>query len=204
MLVRLDSLGGSDLHLRAGSSARARVQGDLRVLPGSDVLSVTDVEQLVAVVVPTHLSARLATAGDADTSYTSAAGTRFRAHAYRQRGEVTLVLRRVLDAPRTAEQLRLPPVTLRLAEQQRGLVLVCGPTGSGKTSTLGAMVHHINRTRPVHIVTLEDPIEILHRDQRAWVSQREIGIDLPTSAPGCGPPFVRTRTSSWSGRCVRG
>jgi len=94
------------------------------------------------------------------------------------------VLRRVLDAPRTTEQLRLPPVTLRLAEQQRGLVLVCGPTGSGKTSTLGAMVDHINRTRPVHIVTLEDPIEILHRDQRAWVSQREIGIDLPDFGTG--------------------
>ena len=94
------------------------------------------------------------------------------------------MLRRVLDAPRTTEQLRLPPVTLRLAEQQRGLVLVCGPTGSGKTSTLGAMVDHINRTRPVHIVTLEDPIEILHRDQRAWVSQREIGIDLPDFGTG--------------------
>lgn len=184
MLLTLDSLGGSDLHLRPGSPARARVHGDLRALSGSHVLSVADVEQMVAVVVPTHLSARLATAGDADTSYTSAAGARFRAHAYRQRGEVTLVLRRVLDAPRTVEQLRLPPVTLRLAEQQRGLVLVCGPTGSGKTSTLGAMVDHINRTRPVHIVTLEDPIEILHRDQRAWVSQREIGIDLPDFATG--------------------
>jgi len=184
MLLTLDSLGGSDLHLRPGSPARARVHGDLRVLPGSEVLSLTDVEQMVAVVVPNHLSARLATAGDADTSYTSAAGARCRAHAYRQRGEVTLVLRRVLDAPRSAEQLRLPPVTLRLAEEQRGLVLVCGPTGSGKTSTLGAMVDHINRTRPVHIVTLEDPIEIMHRDQRAWVSQREIGIDLPDFGTG--------------------
>jgi twitching motility protein PilT len=184
MLLTLDALGGSDLHLRSGCPARARVNGDLRALPGFNALSVSDLEQIVRAVVPDRLSGHLATDGDADTAYTSATGARFRAHAYRQRGNVALVLRRVLDEPRTVEQLRLPPVTLRLADQQRGLVLVCGPTGSGKTSTLGAMVDHVNRTRPVHIVTLEDPIEILHRDQRAWVSQRELGVDVPDFATG--------------------
>jgi twitching motility protein PilT len=184
MLVTLDSLGGSDLHLRPGSSARARVHGDLRILPGSAVLSLTDVEQMVAVVVPTHLSARLATAGDADTSYTSAAGARFRAHAYHQRGEVTLVLR---QGPRrsshhgtAAPATRHPPPGRATTGPGAGV----RADGLGQDIHLGAMVDHINRTRPVHIVTLEDPIEILHRDQRAWVSQREIGIDLPDFGTG--------------------
>jgi twitching motility protein PilT len=125
-----------------------------------------------------------AEAHQADFALVSGAGPRFRAHAYRQRGSTALVLRRVLDEPMSLQELRLPDVARRLADHQRGLVLVCGPTGSGKTSTLAGMVDHINRHRPVHVVTIEDPIEIMHRDRTASISQREIGVDVPDFAAG--------------------
>ena len=184
MLGTLDVLGGSDLHLRAGCPPRVRLNGELVPLPGSGLLDADDMEAVLATLLRPHVAGRFAANGDADVAYTSSAGARFRAHAFRQRGEPSVVLRRVLDEPRSVEQLRLPAMTRRLADEPRGLVLVCGPTGSGKTSTLAAMVDHINRTRRVHIVTIEDPIEILHRDRLACVSQREIGIDLPDYATG--------------------
>ena len=158
MAALLDCMGGSDLHVRPGCRARVRVNGELRVLPGSAVLDAADLEAMAARVLTPRLAERFASHGDADTAYTSPAGTRFRAHAYRQRGEVSLVLRRVLDQPRSLAQLGLPDAARRLADEQRGLVLVCGPTGSGKTTTLAAMVDHINRTRRVHVVSIEDPI----------------------------------------------
>ena len=184
MLAVLESLGGSDLHLKAGWPARVRVNGELLALPGSPVLSACDTGAVVDTIIRPHVARDFAEAHQADFAFVSAAGPRFRAHAYRQRGSTALVLRRVLDEPMSLEELQLPDVAGRLADHQRGLVLVCGPTGSGKTSTLAGMVDHINRQRPVHVVTIEDPIEIMHRDRTASISQREIGVDVPDFAAG--------------------
>lgn len=183
MLASVDAMGGSDLHLKAGSPPRVRVNGNLWALPGYRVLTAADTDAIAATVVRPHVAERYATRGSADVAYECAAG-RFRAHVYRQRETVALVLRRVLDEPQPLEELGLPEAARRFAEEQRGLVLVCGPTGAGKTTTLAGMVDHVNRTRAAHIVTVEDPIEILHRDQRSSVSQREVGVDVPDFAEG--------------------
>jgi twitching motility protein PilT len=115
--------------------------------------------------------------GEADFSLSIEGLGRFRGNAFRQRGNAAMVLRRVLPAALSAMDLGLPPIVTRLAEELRGMVLVTGPTGSGKTTTLAAMIDHINQTRSGNIITIEDPIEILHPDKRSIVCQREIGTD---------------------------
>ena len=184
MLAVLESLGGSDLHLKAGWPARVRVNGDLEALPGAQVLAEADTAAIAGAIIRPHVAEEFASRQQADFAYVSAGGPRFRAHVYRQRGSTALVLRRVLDEPLSLDDLRIPEVARSLVERQRGLVLVCGPTGSGKTSTLAGMVDHVNRRRRVHVVTIEDPIEIMHRDHLASISQREIGIDVPDFASG--------------------
>ncbi len=183
MLASVGTLGGSDLHLKAGSPPRVRVNGALRILPGHGSLTAGDTEVMATSVIRPHVIGSYAEKGNADVAYICPAG-RFRAHVYRQRETVALVLRRVLDEPRSLEELGLPEATRRFADEQRGLVLVCGPTGAGKTTTLAGMVDHINRTRAAHIVSVEDPIEIVHRDHRSSVSQREVGVDVPDFAEG--------------------
>jgi twitching motility protein PilT len=126
---------------------------------------------------PPERAEEFAATGDADFSVSVAELGRFRANAFRQRGSVGLVLRRILPNARTTVDLGLPPAITRLAEEARGMVLVTGPTGSGKTTTLAAMIDYINQNRSVNIVTLEDPIEVIHPDKRSIVSQREIGSD---------------------------
>src|SRR5207249_6803576 len=102
---------------------------------------------------------------------------RFRANGFRQRGGISMVFRKLRMGGPAFEELGLPPVVQKLADEARGLVLVTEPTGSGKTTTLAAMIENINRTRPLHVVTIEDPIEVLHSDKVAWVNQREVGQD---------------------------
>ena len=115
--------------------------------------------------------------GDVDFAYSVANVGRFRANVFRQRGSVSMVLRKLRFGGPSFEEIGLPDSVRTLAEEHRGLVLVTGPTGSGKTTTLAAMIGHINRTKPVHIVTIEDPIEVLHRDDVASINQREVGND---------------------------
>lgn len=183
MLAASEGLSASDLHLKAGWPPRVRIHGELRVLPAFPVLSPEDTEAIATAVLRPHAARRFRDEGSADGAYNSPVG-RYRVHVYRQRETVALVLRKVLDEPQPLEELGLPPAAVRFAEEQRGLVLVCGPTGSGKTTTLAGIVDHINRTRAVHIVTVEDPIEVLHRDRVASVSQRELGVDVPDFADG--------------------
>jgi twitching motility protein PilT len=131
-------------------------------------------------VLTAHAPARLQAfheTGDLDLAYTAPGLPRFRVNAFRQRGAVSFALRVIPSEPPTLDTLALPDGVRRLAEERRGLVLVTGATGSGKTTTLAAIVDHVNRTRRQHIVTIEDPIEILHPDRLSIVSQREIGID---------------------------
>ncbi|MHB1987457.1 MAG: type IV pilus twitching motility protein PilT [Acidimicrobiales bacterium] len=177
LLSRLAAADGSDLHLKADSPPRIRVNGDLFRLqdePGPDAL---DVEAVARAIMPERLWQSFEDHHEADFAYAVDDLGRFRVNAYRERGRVGMVFRLVRTSARSFEDLKLPESVRRLAQEQRGLVLVTGPTGSGKTTTLAAMVDHINRARECHIVTIEDPIEVLHRDDVAAISQREVGFD---------------------------
>ena len=173
---------GSDLHVKVGSPPRLRVDGALRRIPGEPELSAADTEAMAAAVMRPDVGERFETSADVDFAYALDGVARFRVNAFRQRGSVALVFRLVRDATASFDELGLPDVVARLASEQRGLVLVTGPTGSGKTTTLAAMVDHINRTRECHVITIEDPIEVLHPDRLASINQREIGVDADSFA----------------------
>jgi twitching motility protein PilT len=172
----LTSMHGSDLHLKVGSAPRVRVDGRLVCLEAPPITR--DVaEGLLRELIRSDLYEEFQQNSEADFAYSLDGVGRFRVNAFRQRGSVGFVLRRVQVGALGVQQLGLPPVISRLAEEPRGLVLVTGPTGSGKTTTLAAMIDHVNATREVHIVTIEDPIEVLHSDKRAMVNQREVRVD---------------------------
>jgi twitching motility protein PilT len=176
MLAHLVNVGGSDLHVGCWTTPRVRVNSDLRPIPFEPVSDADMVEKL-RTLMPSDRFVEFERTGEADFSVALAGLGRFRGNACRERGTAGVVLRRVLSVAATAEELGLPVVISRLAEEQRGLVLVTGPTGAGKTTTLAAMVDHINDIRACKIVTVEDPIEVVHSDKRAIVWQREIGTD---------------------------
>ncbi|MBW3615410.1 MAG: PilT/PilU family type 4a pilus ATPase [Actinobacteria bacterium] len=182
-LTQLLLAGGSDLHLRVGGQPRIRVNGVLEPLPGTSVLREQDTEAMAAAAIRPNLVERFRRGEEVDFAYALPGGHgRFRVNAYLQRDTVALVFRTVATWARTIADLGLPDIVRRFAEEPRGLVLVAGPTGSGKTTTLAAMVDHINHTRTVHIVTIEDPIEVMHVDENASISQRELGADTPSFA----------------------
>jgi twitching motility protein PilT len=181
MLGHLVKFGGSDLHVASGTAPRVRVNSDLRPIPFEPVHDPDMLMKLKTLLSPDRLI-EFEKSGEADFSVSLPGVGRFRGNACRQRGTIAVVLRRVLPVAATAEQLGLPPVTTRLAEEHRGLILVTGPTGSGKTTTLAAMIDHINVSRACKIVTMEDPIEVVHSDKRAVIWQREIGTDTENYA----------------------
>jgi twitching motility protein PilT len=171
--------GASDVHLKLGQPPVVRCDGILGVLAGWPVLDQPTLDAYVEVVAA-HSPDRLASfksMGDLDIAYQAEDLPRFRVNAFRQRGATSLALRVIPKTVPTFEQLNLPRGVQRLAEEHRGLILVTGATGSGKTTTLAAMIDYMNRTRRQHIVTIEDPIEILHPDQGCIVNQREVGLD---------------------------
>jgi Tfp pilus assembly pilus retraction ATPase PilT len=169
---------GSDLHVKVGSAPRMRVDGRLQNLDGP-VITSDMAEGLLSEVIRPDLFDEFQRRNEADFAYSLAGVGRFRVNAFRQRGSVGLVLRRVQEGALSIEDLALPPVIARLAEEPRGLVLVTGPTGSGKTTTLASMIDHVNANRAVHIVTIEDPIEVLHADKLGIVNQREVDLFPP-------------------------
>jgi twitching motility protein PilT len=167
---------GSDLHLKVGSAPHVRVDG--RLVPSPfDPVAPEDTERIAAEITPPLRADDLAAAGETDFALSLPGIGRFRVNVFRQRGSVGLVVRRVLIGMPAFETLGLPSSVTRLADEVRGLVLVTGPTGSGRTTTAAAMVDHINSTRAVNVVTIEDPIEVVHADKMAIVNQREIGTD---------------------------
>ncbi|MHB1853601.1 MAG: type IV pilus twitching motility protein PilT [Acidimicrobiales bacterium] len=183
LLGFLADADGSDLHIKAGTRPRIRVDGHMRVLPVPDAVTPEATAQVVDVIMPPGVRERFASTHEADFAYSNPELGRFRVNAYLQRGSVALVLRRVRSVIPTLDHLGMPEVVRDLADNPRGLVLVTGPTGSGKTTTLAAVVDRINRTRECNIVTIEDPVEYLHQDDLASVSQREVGTDTDGFAP---------------------
>ena len=170
---------GSDLHLKPGSAPTARVRGELVPLgDGWPVLDPRDTEDALRQLLDG--GARLAefeANHEVDLSCEISGVARFRVNARQQRGGVALVVRAIPHHIRTIQELALPPVVARMADEQRGILLVTGTTGSGKSTTLAAMIHHINVTRAANIVTIEDPIEFVHEDLRSMIGQREVGVD---------------------------
>jgi twitching motility protein PilT len=180
-LGELLKLGGSDLHLKPFSQPWVRVNGALLPLP-SEQLSPDTTAQLARIAMGDGAWERFKASKEADFAYRKAGLGRFRVNAFVQRGTVSMVFRAVSTDPPTTADLGLPATLDTLADQRRGLILVTGPTGSGKTSTLAAMIDHINATRHDHVVTIEDPIEVLHRDKASIINQREIGMDTESFA----------------------
>ena len=171
-------IDGSDLHAKVGSPPMARVQGELRPLEGYDVLEPEDTEKaLDAILKDPRAHSEFNEVGEADFAYAIRGLSRFRANAFRQRGSISIACRAIPFQVKTVEELELPDVITKLAEEPRGIILLTGTTGSGKSTTLAAMIDHINSTRRRHIVTLEDPIEYLHRDKMSIINQREVGND---------------------------
>jgi twitching motility protein PilT len=175
-LRSLVELSGSDLHCKVGSPPRLRMDGRLRRLE-APALTSEDTRNMADEVLRADLRQEFDAANEVDFAYSVPGLGRFRVNAFRARGAVGLVFRRVTIGAVPLEDLKLPAVIGRLALEHRGLVLVTGPTGSGKTTTLASMVDLINRTREVHIVTVEDPIEVLHEDKAGMVNQREVRVD---------------------------
>jgi twitching motility protein PilT len=171
--------GASDIHLKFGQPPIIRYDGDLQVLDERPRLDQRDLEvvlQEVGASAPRRL-ALFDETGELDTAYQTPDLPRFRLNAFRQRGDISFAFRVIPREVPNFESLHLPPGVGRLAEEHRGLILVTGATGAGKTTTLAAVVDHINRSRRQHIVTIEDPIEILHTDHSCIVNQREVGLD---------------------------
>ncbi|HLF69669.1 MAG TPA: PilT/PilU family type 4a pilus ATPase, partial [Actinomycetota bacterium] len=166
----------SDLHLKVGAPPIIRISGRLR-RSNFEVLGADDTERAAMEIMSEMTARQFQESGEADFAYSTPGLGRFRCNVYRQRGSIGIAIRRVLPGGASFESLGLPPVVKRISDSPRGLILVTGATGSGKTTTTGAIIHHINETRQVHIMTIEDPIEILHADKKAIVNQREIGID---------------------------
>ncbi len=167
---------GSDLHVKAGGPPYIRVNGTLMPTEFAP-LTAADCERAAMDLMNDEQARRFKEKGEVDFAYSGQGLGRFRVNVFRQRGSVGMACRRVLPGSPAFETLGLPPVVKSLADEHRGLLLVTGPTSSGKTTTTGAIINHINATRACHILTIEDPIEILHPDRKAIVNQREIGHD---------------------------
>ena len=184
MSVKIDDLlriacshGASDLHLKVGVFPNMRIGGELHPVADAPRLKPEDTLDMAFSMMSNRQKQRFKEISEVDIAYGVQGLGRFRANIFQQRGTVSLVLRVIPDQTKSTAQLGLPPVLDRIAQERRGLILVTGATGSGKSTTLAAMIDYINTTRSGHIVTIEDPIEFLHRDKQSFVSQREVDVD---------------------------
>ncbi len=174
--------GASDFHLKPKQHAVLRVQGKLMPIDSWPVVEAKDLEQMSQAMMTPSQRDRYEREGGVDVQYSVAGVGRFRASICKARGSTSIALRTVPYELPTFEDLNLPPAVAKLAMEPRGLILVTGPAGSGKTTTLAAMIHHMNQHRNDHIVTIEDPIEYLHQDKSCIITQREVGTDTPSFA----------------------
>ncbi len=169
--------GASDLHCKVGSYPMMRVRGALVPASQEKRLDHEDMLAMAAAVLPTAHRERFKEQHEIDLAYSVTGLGRFRCNAFQQRGTIGMIFRVIPVKVATIDELALPPVLKRIATEERGLILVTGTTGSGKSTTLAAIVDEINSTRASHVMTIEDPIEYLHRDNRSIINQREIGVD---------------------------
>jgi twitching motility protein PilT len=172
----------SDLHISTGERPKLRIDGDMADSSASEILTPKDTLQLAYSVLTENQKKRFETEDELDFSFGIQNLARFRGNCFKQRGCVSMVIRMIPFNVRTFNELGLPPVIAKLAERPRGLILVTGPTGSGKSTTLAAIIDKINKERKGHIITVEDPIEFIHRHQGCIVNQREIGTDTKSFA----------------------
>jgi twitching motility protein PilT len=177
LLEEMLSRDASDLHLTAGERPKLRVDGDIVDASVDQVMSPKDTLSLAYSVLTETQKKRFEQEDELDFSFGIQNLARFRGNVFKQRGCVSMVVRMIPFNVKTFEELKLPAITAKLAERPRGLVLVTGPTGSGKSTTLAAMIDKINRERRGHIITVEDPIEFIHKHQNCIVNQREVGTD---------------------------
>jgi twitching motility protein PilT len=177
MLEEMIERDASDLHITAGERPKLRIDGDITNSRVEHVLTPKDTLQIAYSVLTENQKKRFETEDELDFSFGIQNLARFRGNCFKQRGCVSMVIRQIPFSVKTFEELGLPAVLAKLAERPRGLVLVTGPTGSGKSTTLAAMIDKINKERRGHIITVEDPIEFIHRHQACIVNQREIGTD---------------------------
>jgi twitching motility protein PilT len=182
LLQRAVAMGASDLHLKVGSFPVARVHGHLQVVSDDKRLDHDDLVDMAASVLPPSHRGKLKDTQEIDIAYSVPGMGRFRCNVFQQRGTIGMVLRIIPVTVRDIDELGLPAALKKIASEERGLVLVTGTTGSGKSTTLAAMIDYINRTRAAHVITIEDPIEYLHRDSMAFINQREIGTDTRSFA----------------------
>ncbi len=167
----------SDLHLKVGNHPYLRLQGELRPMDQFPRVSSEDMLSMAFSIMNNRQKQKFKDTTELDMAYGVAGLGRFRVNAYQQRGNIGMCLRLIPTKVQTFEELELPKVLLKLAQERRGMILVTGTTGSGKSTTLAAMVDYINSTRTDHVITIEDPIEFLHRDKKGFVNQREVGVD---------------------------
>jgi twitching motility protein PilT len=178
VLHRLVGSDGSDLHLKVPSPPMIRVNGRLEPVPDAEPLTPEVTRGIVDSLIKSDaLRSEFEAENEVDLAFAVPGLARFRVNAFHQRGSASLVLRAIPHEIKTVEELQLPPVIGELADEERGIILVTGTTGSGKSTTLAAMIDRINASQPKHIVTVEDPIEFLHRDKRSIINQREVGED---------------------------
>jgi twitching motility protein PilT len=182
LLVTAIAHFASDLHLKVGSFPVMRIGGELNPVLESPRLLPEDTLDMAFSMMSNRQKQKLKEVSEVDIAYSVSGVGRFRANIFQQRGSVSIVLRVIPDQSRSTAALGLPPAIDKISEERRGLILVTGATGSGKSTTLAAMIDRINSTRSGHIVTIEDPIEFLHRDKKAFVTQREVDVDTRSFA----------------------
>jgi twitching motility protein PilT len=189
MLTRIDDLlrmamsfGSSDLHLRAGSTPVIRVNGELKPMSGAAKLNQEETLEMAFSMMSNRQKQHFKEVYEVDIGYGVSGLGRFRVNIFQQRNSIGIVARVISDEIRNFDQLGLPPVLNTIADEHRGLILVTGTTGSGKSTTLAAVVDHINEKRNCHIVTIEDPIEFLHKDKESFITQREVDVDTRSFA----------------------
>jgi twitching motility protein PilT len=182
LLAAAVSRGASDLHMKVGSFPMLRIDGTLTPATETKRLDKADMEGVAATLLNPEQAEKFRKNLEVDVAYAIPALGRFRCNVFQQRGTIGLVMRVIPSRVPTVDDLQLPPVLKRIADEERGLILVTGTTGSGKSTSLAAMLNHINNSRATHIMTVEDPIEYLHRDNKSIINQREVRTDTNSFA----------------------